>query len=366
MKLVQVVHHFPVFSQTFIVTKFLGLRQRGWDVHVVNINPWNNNGDWQYFPELDTPSLRQWIHTDLNTIAAQDGRLAEIAPDIIHFEFGSYAVGRMYLKELIGSKITVNFRGYDINYDGLDTPGYYDEVWQRADGLLCSGHDLWLRAQRRGCPPDKPYVNIPPAIDPAAFDPVDRVHNEVVGTAERPLRILGVGRLVWKKGYEYAMQVVRQLENAGIHCQYRIAGDGNHCSAIMHRCQALNLQASTQFLGATSRSEVMRQMQWADVLLHTAVSEGFCIAAIEAQAMKLPVVCTDADGLRENVAHGQTGFVLPRRQIAPLTEKMALLARDPALRQKMGEAGRIRAATHFNLDDQMDAFDDFFSGVLAA
>jgi colanic acid/amylovoran biosynthesis glycosyltransferase len=42
------------------------------------------------------------------------------------------------------------------------------------------------------------------------------------------------------------------------------------------------------------------------------VSEGFCVSAIEAQAMGLPVVCSDADGLGENVVDGETGFVVTR------------------------------------------------------
>ena len=43
---------------------------------------------------------------------------------------------------------------------------------------------------------------------------------------------------------------------------------------------------------------VKEELQWADVFLHLAVSEGFCNAVLEAQAMQLPVVCSDADGLR--------------------------------------------------------------------
>jgi colanic acid/amylovoran biosynthesis glycosyltransferase len=90
------------------------------------------------------------------------------------------------------------------------------------------------------------------------------------------------------------------------------------------------------------------------------VSEGFCNAVLEAQAMQLPVVASDADGLPENVAHGQTGFIVPRRNPAALADKLALLAGDMELRRKMGAAGRARVEDCFTLPQQIAAFDRFF------
>ena len=104
-------------------------------------------------------------------------------------------------------------------------------------------------------------------------------------------------------------------------------------------------------------------MERADVFLHSAVSEGFCNAVMEAQAMELPVVCTDADGLPENVADGETGFVVSRRDPAALAEKLEALSRDPALRRRMGKAGRKRALEKFRLSDQLDRFESFYRQV---
>ena len=100
------------------------------------------------------------------------------------------------------------------------------------------------------------------------------------------------------------------------------------------------------------------------MLLHAAVSEGFCNAVLEAQAMELPVVCTDADGLPENVVDGQTGFVVPRRSPLELMEKLAVLAADAPLRRRMGEAGRRRVLEHFRLAEQIDRFERFYAAVL--
>jgi len=105
-------------------------------------------------------------------------------------------------------------------------------------------------------------------------------------------------------------------------------------------------------------------MAWADVFLHAAVSEGFCNAVLEAQAMELSVVCSDAGGLAENVSDGKSGYVTPRRCPEVVAEKLALLARDPKLRQRMGQAGRQRVMTEFGLEDQVAQFEALYANVL--
>ena len=93
-------------------------------------------------------------------------------------------------------------------------------------------------------------------------------------------------------------------------------------------------------LGVQARSLVKQHMLWADVLLHAPVFEGFSNAALEAQAMTLPVVCTDAGGLGEAVADGESGFVARRRDAEGLADGLMRLAEDPGLRTAMGSAGR--------------------------
>ncbi|HEX4440100.1 MAG TPA: glycosyltransferase family 4 protein [Thermoanaerobaculia bacterium] len=401
-----VVPAFPKTSETFIVNKVLGLLELGWDVHVVCGR--SDPAEWERFSQLPrTAEMRRRVHVGwphrpswraaaLAPVAAASclgaapartlrfvGRgsrrygaggtlrrlyveadLVSLAPEIVHFEFGALAPARMYLRDLLGCRIVVSFRGYDLNFVGLDRPGHYDPVWDTADGLHFLGEDLRRRGLRRGCPPERLHALIPPAIDAAFFRPEPR---EWTAPSEaRPLRILSVGRLEWKKGYENALLAVRSLRGEGLPFQYRIAGDGDYLGAIAFARYRLKLEDTVHLLGGLARDEIRREMQNADVLLHAATSEGFCNAVIEAQAMELPVVCTDADGLSENVADGETGFVVPRRNNLALTAKLSALARDPELRRRMGEAGRRRVLAHFQLADQVAAFDRFYRAVLDA
>jgi hypothetical protein len=86
---------------------------------------------------------------------------------------------------------------------------------------------------------------------------------------------------------------------------------------------------------------------------------------IEAQASGLPVVCTDADGLAENVAHRVSGIVVPRRDPGALADALEELAAQPALRESMGAAARERAEHNFDLSGQLDALEAMYRDVLA-
>lgn len=407
MKLVLVVSRFPQLSETFIASKFAGLVDAGWDAHVVCAE----EGSWDEFPRLAArPELRrrvhrQWPHEPawkaallwlpalgaaiLRAPAATaryaregwrhlgrrvtrrfylDAAIIALSPDIIHFEFGSQAVGRSDLGDLLDCRLSVSFRGYDLNYVGLDDPGHYTDLWRDADAIHTLGQDLWRRALHRGCPPDKPRAFIPPAIDIEMFYAEDKTNPPApltVGTSKRPLRVLSVGRLEWKKGYEYGLAAIRDLIDSDVDVEYRIVGDGAYFEPLIFARHQLGLDGAVEFLGRQPHIAVVEQMRWADVFLHPAVSEGFCNAVIEAQAMRLPVVASDADGLPENVDDGRTGFVVPRRDPAAMAAKLALLAGDNALRRAMGAAGRARVERCFALPQQIAEFDRFFREVVA-
>ena len=116
----------------------------------------------------------------------------------------------------------------------------------------------------------------------------------------------------------------------------------DHREAVAFWRHQLDLEGEVTLLGSVPPDEVARQLDWADVFLHAATSEGFCNAVVEAQAHGVPVVCTDADGLAENVEHDVTGLVVPRRDPAALAEAITRLAADGERRAAMGEAGPAR------------------------
>lgn len=64
---------------------------------------------------------------------------------------------------------------------------------------------------------------------------------------------------------------------------------------------------------------------------------------IEAMMMGLPVVATNIRGSREEVVAGETGFLVPVKDIDRLHEKLEYLVNNPRIREEMGQSGRVRA-----------------------
>jgi colanic acid/amylovoran biosynthesis glycosyltransferase len=401
-KLLLVVPAFPKLSESFIVRKFLGLLNAGWDVHIFCAA--SSAAEWQHFPELATRSgIRRRVHvgwpqrpralaaalipaallrlaltapaatirylsrgrklfgTDVLRHLYQDAEIIRLQPDIVHFEFGALAVGRVYIADLLSCRIVASFRGYDLNLVGLDDPEYYTELWSRADGLHFLGQALWETAQRRGCPASRQHALIPPAIDMDVFGPSAATASEPRAAA--PLQLLSVGRLDWRKGYEYGLMAVKLLIEQGVNCCYKIAGGGSYLEAVAFARHQLGLEDVVELLGPLDPVAVRAEMRQTDIFLHPAVSEGFSNAVLEAQAMQLPVVCTDAGGLPENVVAGETGLVARRRDAGHLAEHLYRLSANPDLRRQMGQAGQRRVEKFFSMKTQIRAFEDLYNQV---
>jgi colanic acid/amylovoran biosynthesis glycosyltransferase len=264
----------------------------------------------------------------------------------------------------------MSLRGWDLNFWRLEDPHAYQRIWPHIDAVHCLGHDLWRRAVDRGAPDDLPVVFIPPGVDVAFFRPGPEAAPPAeplapLGSAARPLRVLSVGRLHWKKGYEWAVVALAELRRLGVHAELRVAGWGPDEALVRAAVEDEGLADSVTLLGRCGPAEVRDELAAAHVFLHSAVSEGFANAVLEAQAMAVPVVCCDADGLAENVEHGVTGFVVPRREPRAMAERLAELAADETARTAMGAAGRARVEAHFALRDQLAAIEGFYRDVHA-
>ena len=403
MRVVSVVPVFPQISETFIVNKVLGLLDRGVDAHIVcgsspgtNWSAFDDTGLQQRLvgrvhvaPGLSLrPSAVVGNLKDLVAVGASsanvarryltdravpprqrlrslvvDAALCRLEPDVTHFEFGALAVGRMALGRHLGCAVTVSFRGSDLMYIGLEHRDHYEVVFDRADGIHVLGESLWSRAVERGARADQPHQVIPPAIDTSDIHPTPS-RPGALGAHDRPLRVLSIGRLHWTKGYDDALEAIGGLRDQGTSVEYRIVGDGDLLAAVAFWRHQLGLDDRVELRRSVPPAEVARQLAWADVVLHSAVSEGFCNAVIEAQAHGVPVVCTDAGGLPENVDDGVTGIVVPRRDPAALAAALTRLAADGDLRARMGTAGRDRVERLFRLDDQIDAWVRFYQDAI--
>jgi colanic acid/amylovoran biosynthesis glycosyltransferase len=280
--------------------------------------------------------------------------------DLIHFEFGTIAAQWIGIKKFIRAKVVVSFRGYDLNYYKLNKPGAFNEVWTSGDAFHFLGQDLYRRALLRNYNGLKPEYFISPAIDIGLFTPSDQKKQYKPGVLE----IVSVGRVVWKKGYEYALKAISLMKKKNLSIRYTIIGSGENMQAVQFCIHELGLSDCVILAGTLSPNETRKVLDSSHIFLHAAVSEGFCNAVVEAQAMGLPVVCTKADGLAENIEEGITGFAVDIYDAQALAVKMEKLYSDPDLRSTMGMAGKARAEKLYRIEDQIVKFESMYNEVL--
>jgi len=98
-------------------------------------------------------------------------------------------------------------------------------------------------------------------------------------------------------------------------------------------------------------------------VLMTSLTEAFPLTVIEGMACGLPVVATEVAGIPDIVAHGETGFLALPTELDKLAQYEVQLARDAELRQRMGEAGRLRALAEFDVKVMVERYARMFKEV---
>lgn len=162
--------------------------------------------------------------------------------------------------------------------------------------------------------------------------------------------LLTVGRLMRRKGHDRVLAGLRRICEQVPGCRYVIAGSGPEEARLRALAAELDLGSSVRFLGAVPRSEVPDCLAAGDVFVHPNRSlangdvEGFGIVFLEAGAAGLPVIGGDSGGATEAVQHGVTGYLVDGEDVDEIVARCVELLRDPALRQRMGAAGREWAA----------------------
>lgn len=159
---------------------------------------------------------------------------------------------------------------------------------------------------------------------------------------------------------EAAVPVLEKVPNAWL----LLAGDGPLLEEV--RGQASRTPVADRILFPGYETDVRGMLAALDVFVSSARSEGLGLATVEAMAAGLPVVNTEGGGTTEVVIDGETGYLVEPGRTEGLSDAMLRLARDPALRVSMGEAGRARALDVFAEDRMLERTAEVYREVLCS
>lgn len=179
-------------------------------------------------------------------------------------------------------------------------------------------------------------------VDLARFQPLSEPEGDGVTVAL-------VARMLRDKGVLDAVAAVRRLRERGLPVSLLLAGPpdpDNEGSLDAAALEALAREPGIEWLGQVDDvRQVWRRA--AIAVLPTTYGEGLPKALLEAAACARPVVATDVAGCREIVVPGETGVLVPPHDVEALAAALAALARDPAGRRRLGEAGRVLVERSF-------------------
>jgi colanic acid/amylovoran biosynthesis glycosyltransferase len=298
--------------------------------------------------------------------------LAHLSPDLAHFEWESSAVRMLPIVATWRCAMAMSCHGgleaYRRSPEHEAIVAGLPRAFEAVDAVQCVSSVEYREAVSLGLDPEKAVV-VPCAVDTDCFMPVPAP----APVLPEQMRIIAVGWLRWLKGYDFALQALRQLLDRGVPAHLDIyggdppsgVGERSERPRMRHAITELELQDHVTMHGFVKNLDLVRCYRSAHALLHSGVSEGLPVTILEAMACGLPVVASDVSDIGQALRDGLEGFIVPPRRPSASAEALERLWLDPELRARMGRSARARAVAEFGLDRQLQALDELYARALA-
>jgi glycosyltransferase involved in cell wall biosynthesis len=177
----------------------------------------------------------------------------------------------------------------------------------------------------------------------------DEAKTSLLHTHKNGELIIGnAGRLVKQKGQMYLIDLAFQLKSKGFDFKILIAGEGKLQADLLSYAETRGVKNELVFLGFVEN--IKSFMLSIDIFCLPSLWEGFGYVLVEAMACRKPVIAFDSSSNPEIVSQGETGYLIPNGNMEIFSEKLELLIRDKALRERFGNNGRARVEAIFDLD----------------
>jgi glycogen synthase len=151
--------------------------------------------------------------------------------------------------------------------------------------------------------------------------------------------VLLIGRLVYEKGFQLALEAMPRLIEAVPGTRFLVAGSGTHEPELRKQAADLGLMEHGTFLGWIGDDVLHSLYRIADVCVVPSLYEPFGLVALEAMASDCPCIVADTGGLREIVSHGEVGLRFRARDSDSLGEMVERALTDPGLRRRLVAEG---------------------------
>lgn len=381
MKVIEVVYNWP--AETFIQRHIRALQAVPFPVQAVarhtpdtqpesaSIGENSNDINAWIMPNFDhmnqiekLVSLRYLSDKSRGITSISDkvllGYFDRLRPDLIHFHAATLAALMNWIPRCLNVPYTMSLRGSDVHTLDLELENHRASISaaiENASGIHAVSHALGKSAgDQLRYPFDFSviYTNLPvPLTLPAYKSP----------RGGEPYHFLAVGRMVWMKGFDSLLFVMRSLQDTGMNVRLTLVGIGPEIEHLRYLRKQLNLETIVDLPGKLSYVRLQDLFQYAHAYIQPSLVEGLSNSLAEATANGLPVFATDAGGTREVIEDGITGFLLP--PLAPQEwAKKLLLVQDSVMMTRVRACAYDRARLFFSADRHAREFVAFYQSVM--
>jgi glycosyltransferase involved in cell wall biosynthesis len=173
-----------------------------------------------------------------------------------------------------------------------------------------------------------------------------------------------IGRMTGVKRTDDVLLAFRSLRERGVRARLCLVGDGPDRDHVERRAHELGVMRETLFLGY--QEDVAPYYAAFDAFVLSSGNEGTPVTTIEALAAGRPVVATRVGGVPDVVRDGEDGFLVDPGDVEELAERLATLAGDAELRERMGAAGREHVLPRYAVNRLVDDVDRLYRSLLVA
>ena len=201
------------------------------------------------------------------------------------------------------------------------------------------------------------------------YDNIEVIHNvvtnypeKITDVADRPKRIIAVGRLQAQKGFDLLIQSWQLIAARHPDWQLVVYGHGGDLQKLQQQLEKAGLTSSMTFAGTTDN--IYKEYQNSAFYVMSSRYEGWGLVLVEAMSCGLPCVSFDCPyGPSDIIRDGEDGFLVENGNIQQLAEKMELLINNKELRKRLGVRARLNAA-RFTSDNIMPQWTKLFETIV--
>jgi glycosyltransferase involved in cell wall biosynthesis len=284
-------------------------------------------------------------------------------PDIFHIQWAKTVEQHPELFEMLDCKFIVSLRGAHINYSPiLDTKlaDAYRKHFPGVDGFHAVSEEIGREAMKYGA--DKKKIRV---IHSSIKDELLNMNSDLYKEGSK-LEIISIGRFHWKKGYHYALDTMRILDERNVDFIYTIIAQGKIPEEITFLINEYKLSEKVKIIQGMKHNELITKLQNSHLLILPSVEEGIANVVLEAMAIGVPVLTTDCGGMAEVVEDKVNGYIVAVRNPELLAERiMSFINTENEFKKSLTKRAKDVIAGEFSRDKQIREFSDFYQSILS-